>query len=159
VRPRIPPSASPTLSAPLFSDARLLDVLLLIASGVRFGSESGSIRVPVLKDESVRRSICSRLDGASCLGIRSDAQVTFTLAFDGDPFLFACRPSTFAFSPPKAKVENDTVSFSYRAHSGHLEDADRRFRRDLSDIRLWLSWIERDLATFSCGEWSTRRSP
>ena len=75
--------------------------------------------------------------------------VTFYIQYKGDANLFKCRPSTFTFNPPRATVSESEIRLSYTLKNHDAAKVKSSFEHDLSEIRKWLDWIEKDVSPFN----------
>lgn len=81
-------------------------------------------------------------------GCRVEVRIPFT----GDPDLFLCRPSTFTFSPPRARVGPNQLVLIYD-QPGQLnpEAIKRNYEQTLKQIREYLQNVETDCGRFHSG--------
>lgn len=81
-------------------------------------------------------------------GCRVEVRIPFT----GDPDLFLCRPSTFTFSPPCARVGQNQLVLIYD-QPGQLnpEAVKTNYEQTLKQIREYLQNVETDSRTFHSG--------
>ena len=76
-------------------------------------------------------------------------KVTFFVPFQGDANLFKCRASTFGHNPPRAKVTDTEIVFTYERTDQDAEQFKSQFERDLSKLKQCLGWITGDVAPFN----------
>jgi hypothetical protein len=81
-------------------------------------------------------------------GCRVEVRIPFT----GDPDLLLCRPSTFTFSPPQARVGKDQLAFIYdRAGQLNPDEIKRNYEHTVKQIREYLQHVETDCGQFHSG--------
>ncbi len=69
----------------------------------------------------------------------------FFVPFSGDETLLKCQPSTFTHSPPVATVENNELVLNYETTEHDPEQIRVQFDRDISEIKQFIKWIEKDV--------------
>lgn len=79
-------------------------------------------------------------------GIVRATRITYIVPYTGDAGLLTCYPSTRKMSTPYAVVRPGALCFSYTSPPLDAEALKDRFSKDLSDIKEWLQWIQRDVA-------------
>ncbi len=72
--------------------------------------------------------------------------ITFYVPFEGDPQMFACKPSTWTTVLPRAVISGSELILRYQSISQDHEAARSYFQHSLSEIRRWLGWISADVA-------------
>jgi hypothetical protein len=75
--------------------------------------------------------------------------VTFFIPFEGDGELFKCRPSSFTFNPPRARVREKEIAFTYVRTDHDATQVKSDFDHELAEVRKWLEWIAKDVAPFN----------
>jgi hypothetical protein len=77
-------------------------------------------------------------------------KVIYYLPFTGDSELFKCRPNQFNFNPPRAnRITKDELIFEFNAIDGKVSETRPAFERILSDLRLWIGWINNQVEQFN----------
>ena len=105
--------------------------------------DQGEARVDVSRDHD--RFIVDRSQPFYITG----TNVTFYIPYQGDANLFKCKPSTFTFNPPRASVAENELRLEYTLTHHDADRVKSTFERDLSEIRKWLEWIEKDVLPFN----------
>ena len=79
-------------------------------------------------------------------------RVEVRIPFAGDPNLFFCRPSSFSFSPPRARVGKNQLVLIYD-QPGQLnpEQVKANYEQTVKQIREYLQSIKADCSTFHSG--------
>jgi len=81
-------------------------------------------------------------------GCRVEVRIPFT----GDPDLLLCRPSTFTFSPPQARVGKDQLALIYdRAGQLNPDEIKRNYEHTVQQIREYLQHVATDCGQFHSG--------
>ena len=81
-------------------------------------------------------------------GCRVEVRIPFT----GDPDLLLCRPSTFTFSPPQARVGEDQLALIYdRAGQLNPDEIKRNYEHTVQQIREYLQHVATDCGQFHSG--------
>jgi len=153
-------------STPLFSDIRLRDFLKAHGSVnecSRLGREGEvSVRVPRLMEETI--TVAPSAINPDCADGGGDTdldharmRLTVVLSFEGDPILLRCRPSKYAFSPPRATVIGNEIHLTYSLDEVAVNGARSLLASDISEINQWLSWLDEDLKSKS--RWAVGRVP
>lgn len=88
------------------------------------------------------------LDRKQPFYIRGTA-VTFFIPFEGDGELFKCRPSSFTFNPPRARIREKEIAFTYVRTDHDATQVKLDFDYELAEVRKWLGWIAKDVAPFN----------
>lgn len=76
-------------------------------------------------------------------------KLTFYIPFEGDQNLFKCRPSTFNYNPPRADVRNGELCMVYERTASDVSNIQSEFKRELENLKEYLSWITRDVTPFN----------
>lgn len=105
--------------------------------------DQGEARVDVSRDHN--RFIIDRSQPFYITG----TMVTFYVPYKGDANLFKCRPSTFTYNPPRASVTETEIRLTYTLTNHDATKVKSTFERDLSEIRKWLDWMEKDVSPFN----------
>ena len=76
-------------------------------------------------------------------------RITFYVPYVGDGQLFHCRASTFSTNPPRAFIATNELRFVYDRTTNDAEKIPDEFQRDITNLKQYLSWIEKDLVQFN----------
>ena len=76
-------------------------------------------------------------------------RIAVFVPYEGDKQLFDCQPSTFTSNPPSAIVRGREVAFVYDRTISDAANVRDEFDRDLTTLKKYLGWIERDVTQFN----------
>ena len=76
-------------------------------------------------------------------------RIAIYVPFEGDKDLLSCQPSTFTYNPPRAKIRGSDLVFVYEGTVSDAANVQVAFERDLSSLKQFLSWVERDVNQFN----------
>jgi hypothetical protein len=76
-------------------------------------------------------------------------RVSYYPPFKGDKELFKCKPNTFTFNPPNARVSSREVIFEYNRADRNIVATKQLFERDLSNVRQWVAWGKQQIDGFN----------
>src|SRR5258706_4794315 len=65
-------------------------------------------------------------------------RVSYFVPFKGDKELFKCKPNSFTFNPPHARVSAKELIFQYDRADRDVVATKQVFERDLSNVRQWI---------------------
>ncbi|OWY68940.1 hypothetical protein B7486_23880 [cyanobacterium TDX16] len=77
--------------------------------------------------------------------------ISYHVPFEGDSFLFMCRPSHATLSSPRARVEEHELVFSFSVLDHNSEVIKSEFGRSMGDIQMWLARVADDVRPFNEG--------
>ena len=75
--------------------------------------------------------------------------VSFLVPFNGDHRFFEVIPSTRDTCPPQAIVHENHLEIVFEGTDLNSEVMDRQFQQAISEIKKYLSWVNRDLAGYN----------
>lgn len=76
-------------------------------------------------------------------------RVSYYVPFKGDKELFKCKPNTFTFNPPHARVSAKEVIFEYDRADRNMVATKQLFERDLGNVRQWVAWGKQQIDDFN----------
>jgi hypothetical protein len=79
----------------------------------------------------------------------SGIAVTYYIPFEGDADLFKCHPSTSTINPPRGLVKDTVILDTYERTDHNAAAIKTDFDHNISEMRRWLEWIERDVTLFN----------
>ena len=106
-------------------------------------TDYGDASVDVSRD--FHRFIIDRSRPYYIQGSRFRIRVPFT----GDADLFKCKPSTFNLNPPRGKVEQSELVFTYDLTVEDREKVRELFQRDLENTTSYINWVNGDVEGFN----------
>jgi hypothetical protein len=109
--------------------------------------EKYTLKPPVLQEDKIN-SYCEEVE----LGISKGTKITLYIPFDGDSFLFKYTPSTyFTSGMPEGTLKDQEVHifFSFEGSNKTAEYIKSEFNKQISKIKSYLEWVEKDVKPFN----------
>jgi len=76
-------------------------------------------------------------------------EVTYHLAFAGDPELWRCRPSQFTPNPPRGVIGSGELTFPIDQPDRDVAATKNVFLEDLARVKQWVSWVNSQVAEYN----------
>jgi hypothetical protein len=76
-------------------------------------------------------------------------KVSYYVPFTGDPELFKCKPNTFTFNPPYARISGHELAFDYARADRDVVVTKNSFNRDFANVRQWIGWVREQVEAFN----------
>lgn len=76
-------------------------------------------------------------------------RVSYYVPFKGNKELFRCKPNSFTFNPPYARVSANEVIFEYDRADRNMVATKQLFERDLGNVRQWIAWGKLQIDDFN----------
>ena len=115
----------------------------LVVDELRIQADYGDAQVDVSRDFS--RAIFDRSRPFYIQGSRFRIHVPFT----GDAYLFKCQPSTWGLNPPRGKVEQDELVFTYDLTVEERPKIAELFQKDLKNTLTYINRVNGDIKGFN----------
>jgi hypothetical protein len=72
-------------------------------------------------------------------------RVRYVVPFQGDPKIWECRPSSFNFNPPRAKIEGSELVFQFEVPNDEVSRTRQSFDAELTNVKQWIQYTVVDV--------------
>lgn len=78
-------------------------------------------------------------------------RVSYYVPFKGDKQLFQCKPNSFTFNPPRARISEHELVLDYDRADRDIVATKEAFKQDLDNVRQWVEWVRQQVDDFNSG--------